>query len=416
MSGVTAEASRVLEVLLKRSLSGSDAHAHQSDSSSGLPSEHPPPPSGALPPSSGIHYPTPPVHSHAHIPRNDSYRHKITDRLLLEKMEQLELSLSESQDPGDGLDEPDYVYPHEILCKTRSISTSRSSSIRYPSSSSRSHSPSDKILHQVHPGHTPPSLQCNHSCHLPQGKTRPGKVHKFLLEDDESSSTEDYEYTDPNEFLRRKKKTFFRRATERLMHSLRRRKENPMDFAEIDSPHRELSPTHKCKKKKKGPSRLTSPFKTLSRRNTSSKPGSPTVYSDSIDLKDPFNCMLNQEMVIPTAASELNSPDNATHYTDIEQFHQESLKRKGHSPITWKKFKFKEGNVSDSGKEPKDKKFLDFTRSIKKKWSFKLKRKESSKGEYFFNHYFCSLLFPSPNLCNLVRNIINFLFSKSFSF
>ena len=167
----------MLEHLLKRSLSSNDANPQQSDSSGGP--EHPPP-----------HFPPP------HLPRMDSYRHRVTEKLLLEKMEQLELSLSESQD----LDEPDYVYPHQIVRKPLSVS-SRGSSIRLPSTSSRSHSPSEKALYNVQ---APPPVRTPHS----GAKTKYCK--KYLLEEDESStSTEDYEYTDPNEFLRRKKKSFF---------------------------------------------------------------------------------------------------------------------------------------------------------------------------------------------------------------
>ena len=42
----------------------------------------------------------------------------------------------------------------------------------------------------------------------------------IALEEESSSSTEDYEYTD-NELINRKKKNFFRWATERLQHSFR---------------------------------------------------------------------------------------------------------------------------------------------------------------------------------------------------
>ena len=343
---MTQEARKVLEHLLKRSLSSNDANPPQSDSSGGP--EHPPP-----------HYPPP------HLPRADSYRHKITEKLLLEKMEQLELSLSESQD----LDEPDYVYPHQIVRKTLSIS-SRGSSVKLPSTSSRSHSPSEKALHSVQ---GPPPIRTPHS----GAKAKHCK--KYLVEEDESStSTEDYEYTDPNEFLRRKKKSFFRRATERLMHSFRRRKEHPLDFGDFDSLNVDLSPSHKCKKKKKG--RLSSPFKSLSRKG-SSKEGavSPGLYADTLnDLRDGL-CM-HQEVF----RTEASSPDNATHYTDIEQFHEESLRRKCQSPLPWKKSRIKEGHLSDGGR---DRGLLDsFIRQIKKRGSFKIKKKDNNKGELRTNN------------------------------
>ena len=91
----------------------------------------------------------------------------------------------------------------------------------------------------------PQALQTPKHCLLPQHPTKekqlipqvdspePTPILKkkqfdipLVVDSPSSSSTEDYELVDPNELLNRKKKSFFRRATERLMHSFRRRKEH----------------------------------------------------------------------------------------------------------------------------------------------------------------------------------------------
>lgn len=51
-------------------------------------------------------------------------------------------------------------------------------------------------------------------------KVKSSTKRSIALDEDSSSSTEDYEYTD-NELINRKKKNFFRWATERLQHSFR---------------------------------------------------------------------------------------------------------------------------------------------------------------------------------------------------
>ena len=266
------------------------------------------------------------------------------ERLMKEKM--AELSLSESYDN----EEPDYVYTHEIGRKPPSVGSHGSgrSSVHM-----HFHNTSTSTTSATQSPKLPPR------CHTPVHITKHSHHHHHHLDDESSSSTEDYEYTDPNEFQRRKKKSFFRRQTERLMHAFRRRKEHPLDF---ETESQDMSSPHKLKKKKKS-KLMSSSFK--------------NIKSPKVEFESQRRDWLHQEVL----RTENSSPDHVTHYTDIEQFHEESIRRKCQSPSLWTRSKFnnRDEHFSDGGK---DRSVLgNFIRSIKKRSSFRVKRKPSTKGE-----------------------------------
>ena len=338
----------MLEHLLKRSFSHNDAPT-QSDSSCGAGSE-------------------PRRHAHErgslYEPRADVTHANIMERLMKEKMAEkmAELSLSESHDN----DEPDYVYTHEIgPRKPASISSAgsgRSSSVHVHHTTTTT---SSSVVTSAAHSPKPP-----HRCHTPLHISKHSK-----LDDESSTSTEDYEYTDPNEFLRRKKKSFFRRQTERLMHAFRRRKEHPPDF---ETESQDMTSPHKCKKKKKS-------------KPTASSRGnkSPTVCHES-HRQD----WLHQEIL----RTETSSPDHVTHYTDIEQFHEESIRRKCASPSLWKRsVASRDEHVSDGGGGAggRERSVLgSFIRSIKKRSSFRAKRKTpATKGLLLLHVLICGHFF-----------------------
>ncbi len=122
----------------------------------------------------------------------------------------------EEEEVFDEIDEgpcpEEYIGQHAPVGKAPSVSSQSSFgfSFRGGGATSRSRSPSDKLLFSVNP---------------PKIKSKAGKAgaKKKCLFDSSSSSTEDYEYCD-NELLKRKKKSFFKRASERLRQSFRRYK------------------------------------------------------------------------------------------------------------------------------------------------------------------------------------------------
>ena len=133
--------------------------------------------------------------------------------------------------------EPDYVYAHSIISKTNSVSSQSSYGYSLKSYQGRSHSPSDKMTLSVHPPTTQVKVKSKKKAHFDTSS---------------SSSTEDYEYVD-NEYLSRKKKSFFRWASERLRESFRRKKEASAT-SNLESPDEDQLPgcSKKPKKKKKG--------------------------------------------------------------------------------------------------------------------------------------------------------------------
>ena len=255
-SAVTQEARRVLDQFLKRCLSQNDAspyaRAQRASNDMGLVPE--------------------PVFEHTM--RSDSYTQAqmhTLERVQSEVMAteesivqtfasrefvtQLE-SMDVDEDGVDGLPwlpekgdeevespEPDYVYTHSLVSKKNSLSSQ---------SSGGGHDGSP--LHKIRGGGVSSRQRRQRSC--------------------STTSTEDYEYVD-NEFIDRKKKSFFRWASERLRESFRRKKENA-DFG-LESPKEEVrhpSP-QKLKKKKKSKLRLNL------RRSASDKSKSSSTANDA---------------------------------------------------------------------------------------------------------------------------------------
>ena len=153
--------------------------------------------------------------------------------------------------------EPDYVYAHSIISKTNSVSSQSSYgySLKSYQGQARSRSPSDKMTLSVHPPPIKPACKVKAS----KGK----KSAQFDASSSSGTSTEDYEYVD-NEYLSRKKKSFFRWASERLRESFRRKKEASAAGSDLESPKDELPPganPFKPKKKKKSKLKLPSSLK-----------------------------------------------------------------------------------------------------------------------------------------------------------
>ena len=262
-------------------------------------------------------------------------RSHISDRLLKEKL--AELSLSESHD------EPEYVYTHSLA---RQLTTKSVTSASSRGSTHCVHACASAVSSPKLPPRTCQTPPTSHASDTPTHLRAPTAQH----DDVSSSSTEDYEYTDPNELRRRKKKSFLQRQKERLMHIIRRRSSHPLDF-EVES--QDSAAPHKYKKKKRA--RMTSSCRHLPSREPLRMPG--MVRDDSM-----------QQEVLRTAAS---SPDHVTHYTDIEVFAEESERR------VRVELSREDSHVSEREKS----RFGSLLRSIKRKSSFKLKRSKESPAK-----------------------------------
>ena len=329
---MTLEARRVFDYLLKRSLSHHDT-PQQSDSSCGA--------------DPTLRH----VHTAHHAQARRSHEKHISEKLLKDKL--AELSLSESHD------EPDYVYTHSLARNLTTKTSVTSATLERSTSSVRS---STHCVHTTSSAVSSPKLPPR-SCHTPPSPLRaPTAQH----DDVSSTSTEDYEFTDPNEFRSRKKKSFLRRQAERFMHVIRRRTAHPLDF-EVES--QDSSRPHKYKKKKRT-TRMTPSCRHLPTREHLRSSTTCMVRDDSM-----------QQEVLRTAAS---SPDHVTHYTDIELFQEESVRRCERSPSLWRRSKRGLSREDSHASDKEKSKLGSFLRSIKRKSSFKSKRKDTTvKGIQF---------------------------------
>lgn len=184
-----------------------------------------------------------------------------------------------------------------------------------------------------------------------------------------SSSTEDYELVDPNEFLARKKKSFFRRTTERLMQSFRRRKERQM-AVELESPKEEAVPgehTLGGKPKKKVKKGVPGYLPGIDEQNLSDSP----FRSSSLKVRENLKITARPHTYLCKTGS--GSGDN--NGGGVVHSEGEMICKLRKSPLLWKhKGKGKEDVDHDS----KGRLFDNLFRGIRK-GSFKLKRK-GSKG------------------------------------
>ena len=305
--GVTQEARYVLEQFLKRSLSQNDAspYLHEHQAIMEVIEEHPD--IGVL--------------------RSDSYQHAA----LVDKM-------------GD-TEEPAYVFPHQLIYTTNSISSEGSygTSVK---SGTHSRSPSDKATLAVHP---------------PKVKAKAKKL--TLVDASSSSSTEDYEYVD-NELLRRKKKSFFRWASERLRQSFRRKKERGGD---LESPKDEVAPSMipvvEKRNKKKNKLRLTVALSL--KRNASERSKSSSTPNETV----PESRTYSKESSHHTKSS---AEFVTLHAEDLEQM-GEDRRRKSPVPLKNKRHLVDESGGRDRGV------FENFLRQIRK-GSMRLRRKGSKGG------------------------------------
>ena len=305
--GVTQEARYVLEQFLKRSLSQNDAspYLHEHQAIMEVIEEHP----------------------DVGVLRSDSYQHAA----LVDKM-------------GDS-EEPAYVFPHQLIYTTNSISSEGSygTSVK---SGTHSRTPSDKVTLAVHP---------------PKVK---GKAKKLMLVDtSSSSSTEDYEFVD-NELLTRKKKSFFRWASERLRQSFRRKKERGGD---LESPKDEVAPSsipvvEKPNKKKK---KLRLTVALSLKRNASERSKSSSTPNETVPDPRTYSKDASHHARLPGELVTL-------HAEDLEQMGEDRRKK---SPVSWKNKRHlvDEGGGRDRGV------FENFLRQIRK-GSMRLRRK-GSKGQ-----------------------------------
>ena len=174
---------------------------------------------------------------------------------------------------------------------------------------------------------------------------------------DSSSSTEDYEYVD-NELLTRRKKSFFRRAAERLQQNFRR--------AGLESPKRgamsgrDEKPVKKKKKKRFGLSL---------KRNASEKSKSSSTPNEAVGVE-----ARQQRPAGRTSSGENGSVCVAT-AEDTDGLTDE---RKRKSPLPWK------GRRKDASEERDTRGiFENILRQIRK-GSMRLRRK-GSKGDWFIS-------------------------------
>ena len=311
--GVTQEARIVLEQFLKRSLSQNDASPYQHEQHQAIMEvieEHP----------------------DMRILRSDSYQQAALANKLVERGGQT----------GDS-EEPAYVYPHQLVYTTNSISSEGSYGVSLKSGAT-SRSPSDKVTLAVHP---------------PKVKAKGKKTTRF--DASSSSSTEDYEYVD-NELLTRKKKSFFRWASERLRQSFRRKKErageleSPKDEAALPMPFEE-----KPSKKKKG--RLAAALSL--KRNASERSKSSSTPNEAVS---------DSRTYVKEAHAKPSGGEVVTlHADDTEQ-----MAERKKSPVPWKHNKRKDGHLVDEGGSRDRGVFENFLRQIRK-GSMRLRRK-GSKG------------------------------------
>ena len=322
--GVTQEARIVLEQFLKRSLSQNDASPYHGGDHGAIMEvieEHPD--TGIL--------------------RSDSYQQAaLTDKLV-----------ERGGQTGDS-EEPAYVYPHQLVYTTNSIS-SEGSYVMSLKSGATSRSPSDKITLAVHP---------------PKVKAKGKKTTRF--DASSSSSTEDYEYVD-NELLTRKKKSFFRWASERLRQSFRRKKERGGD---LESPKDEVAmpmPFEEKPSKKKKKGRLAAALSL--KRNASERSKSSSTPNDMVSESRTYT----KEAHVRPSGGEVVT----LHAEDLEQMGDERRKK---SPVPWKHGKRKEGHLMDEGGTRDRGVFENFLRQIRK-GSMRLRRK-GSKGQLTIINYY----------------------------
>ncbi|KAI0224483.1 hypothetical protein LSAT2_024518 [Lamellibrachia satsuma] len=313
--GVTQEARIVLEQFLKRSLSQNDASPYQHEQHQAIMEvieEHP----------------------DMRILRSDSYQQAALANKLVERGGQT----------GDS-EEPAYVYPHQLVYTTNSISSEGSYGVSLKSGAT-SRSPSDKVTLAVHP---------------PKVKAKGKKTTRF--DASSSSSTEDYEYVD-NELLTRKKKSFFRWASERLRQSFRRKKErageleSPKDEAALPMPFEE-----KPSKKKKG--RLAAALSL--KRNASERSKSSSTPNEAVS---------DSRTYVKEAHAKPSGGEVVTlHADDTEQ-----MAERKKSPVPWKHNKRKDGHLVDEGGSRDRGVFENFLRQIRK-GSMRLRRKGSKEHQ-----------------------------------
>lgn len=250
---VTLEARKVLEQFLKRSLSQNDASPYQREQQTtelGLIEEHPDSSATGC------------------VLRSESYHNAAVENPYY------------MYGPHSNQVEPDYVYAHSIIDKTASVSSQSSYgySLKSFQGPGRSRSPSDKMTFSVRPPPIKPICKVKSS----KGKK---KAH-FDASSSSSTSTEDYEYVD-NEFLSRKKKSFFRWASERLRESFRRKKEASAAGSDLESPKDELPPGGciKPKKKKKGKLKLSLKRSNSEKSKSSSTPNEAAAEAQAAEPK-----------------------------------------------------------------------------------------------------------------------------------
>ncbi|KAK2160369.1 hypothetical protein LSH36_135g05028 [Paralvinella palmiformis] len=263
----------------------------------------------------------------------------------------------------------DAALGHIGVAKANSVSSQSSFGMSLRSHpASRSRSPSDRFFCSIHP----PQIR---------GKIKAkSKKHKGLY-DESSSSTEDYEYTE-GYLVRRKKKSFFKWASERLRQSFRRSHnkvpgllqgegDSSKSSALITLPLPEEFDEAVKEKKIKG-----SKLKFSLKRNGSDK-GSKSTQSSSTPNENNGETLQVTQDLVTASESELASyciqedPSAA-----LER--PSSTERRRKSPVPWKRCEINPKKKSVPPSETsKDKGIFDsFLRHIRK-GSSKLKRKAS---------------------------------------
>lgn len=338
VSAVTEEARKVLEQFLKQSLSHSEASYQDG-------SEESPYAMLTLQPEGPLQYPNKPT---AMGEDDEDAKNDFTD---YEKID----------------DSPDYAECYDITdgpelpMATCSMSSQSSFGVSLRGLEGRSHSPCERALHAVHPVD-----RIAHSSHAPKVKSRlRGKAkRRALFDSDSSSSTEDYEYPDI-ELLARKKKSFFKWASERLRQSFRREDKKGLSHIRIrsaeilDSPRDFESPpplpTPKSRKKSKFKLSLKRSGSEKS-KSTSISPPNQEVHSDTGEVQE--------EILVASRCIDVEVPPDS-----------DSAKKGKKSPLPWRRH-----DPGTSSRDRDNRSLFDSFLHHIRKGSQKLKRK-GSKGK-----------------------------------
>ena len=264
----------------------------------------------------------------------------------------------------------DAALSHSRVTKTNSVSSQGSFCVSLRSHpASRSRSPSDRLFLSVHPPHI-----------KGKNKGKP-KKHKGLY-DESSSSTEDYEYTE-SYLVRRKKKSFFKWASERLRQSFRRSSKRPVLL------HEDLDSTKGSLMTESLPEELVDKSNSKSKKNKlkfdlkrhGSDKGSKSTHSSSTPNDVVTDTLQVHHEVAALSEGEIASYHMNEDVASVLEGTTSNTERHRKSPVPWKRHEIKMKKKANFPPEAvKDKGIFDsFLRHIRK-GSSKLKRK-GSKGE-----------------------------------